>query len=60
MVFIYTLVAGDSASDGLRIQANKLTLNGGAIEDGAGNDAVLTHGVLGADADHLVTSAGGL
>ena len=60
VVFIYTLVAGDSASDGLRIQANKLTLNGGAIEDGAGNDAVLTHGVLGPDADHLVSSAGGL
>ena len=60
VVFSYTLVAGDSASDGLRIRANQLTLNGGGIEDGAGNDAVLTHGVLGPDADHLVSSAGGL
>ena len=60
MVFVYTVEAGDSASDGLSIQSNKLTLNGGAIQDSAGNDAALTHSAYGPDADHFVRTHGGL
>ena len=60
MVFVYTVEVSDSASDGLSIQSNKLTLNGGAIQDSAGNDAALTHSAYGPDADHLVRTHGGL
>ncbi len=51
---------GDSAEDGLKIEANKLTLNGGTIKDGAGNDATLDHSALGPDADHVVNGYGGI
>ena len=60
VVFTYTVAVGDSASDGLDIEANKLTLNGGAIQDAAGNDAVLTHSALSADPGHFVNGAGGV
>ena len=43
VVFEYTVVVCDRASDGLEIKANKLTLNGGTIQDASGNNAVLTH-----------------
>ena len=43
MVFQYTVKVGDSASDGLAVFANKLTLNGGTIKDAADNDASLSH-----------------
>ena len=39
--FRYTVQAADRDADGLSIAAGALTLNGGAIRDGAGNDAVL-------------------
>ena len=58
VVFAYTVAAGDSASDGLEIEADKLTLNGGSIQDAAGNDAVLTHDAYGPDADHRVEVGG--
>ena len=60
VVFTYTVAVGDSASDGLTIDANKLSLNGGTIKDAAGNDAVLTHSAHGPDNDHFVNGAGGL
>ena len=60
MVFTYTVVAGDKASDGLEIPANALTLNSGTIQDGAGNNADLTLAQHGPDADHLVDGAGGV
>ena len=60
VVFSYTVIAGDSAEDGLKIEANKLTLNGGTIQDGAGNDATLDHSALGPDADHVVNGYGGI
>ena len=53
VVFEYTVAVGDSASDGLAIAANKLTLNGGSIQDASGNDAVLTHSAYGPDAGPL-------
>ena len=43
VVFIYTVQEGDADSDGVSIGANKLSLNGGAIEDKANNAAILTH-----------------
>ena len=60
VVFTYTVAVGDSASDGLQIEANKLTLNGGTIKDVAENNAVLTHSAVAADAEHLVNGAGGV
>ena len=60
VVFALTVEAEDSASDGLSIEPNKLTLNGGTIRDAAGNDAALTHSAFGPDPDHLVSTIGGL
>ena len=46
----YTVEEGDSApDDGVAIPANAISLNGGAIKDRAGNDAVLTHPAFAAD-----------
>ena len=60
MVFTYTAVAGDKAGDGLEMPANALTLNGGTIQDGAGNNADLLLAQHGPDTDHLVDGAGGV
>ena len=60
VVFAFTVAVGDSASDGLAVSANKLSLNGGTIQDGAENDAVLTHDAVAADSEHKVSAPGGL
>ena len=60
VVFEYTVAVGDRASDGLEIRANKLTLNGGAIQDASGNDATLTHSNFFVPSNHFVNGAGGL
>ena len=60
VVFEYTVAVGDRASDGLEIKANKLTLNGGAIQDASGNDATLTHSNYFVPSDHFVNGAGGV
>ena len=52
--FSYTVAEGDSDSDGISIGANKLTLNGGIIEDAADNDANLAHNALAAQDGHKV------
>ena len=54
VVFSYTVTEGDSDSDGIAINANKLTLNGGAIKDAANNDASLSHDALAAQDGHKV------
>ena len=54
LVFEYTVVAGDTDTDGISIEANKLALNGGTIKDAAGNAATLTHDALNTQADHQV------
>ena len=59
-MFSYTVVVGDSASDGLAISTNKLSLNGGTIQDAFDNDAVLTHAAVAADSGHKVSAPGGL
>ena len=43
-----------STSDGIEIAANRLALNGGAIESANGTQAVLTHGALGVQSGHKV------
>ncbi len=42
LVFTYTILAGQTDTDGISMDANALSLNSGAIKDGLGNDAVLT------------------
>ena len=54
VVFSYTVAEGDSATNGVAIDANRLRLNGGSIRDGVGNDADLSHDALAAQADHEV------
>ena len=58
--FRYTAAVGDTDTDGIAIAADKLSLNGGTIQDGAGNDAVLTHAAVAADSGHKVSVPGGL
>ena len=48
----YTVVEGDWAPDGVGIPTNATSLNGGSIEDRAGNDAVLTHPAFAAESLH--------
>ena len=54
VVFSYTVAEGDSDSDGIAINANRLTLNGGSIKDAADNDANLSHTALAAQDGHKV------
>ena len=60
VVFSYTVTGGDTDTDGIAIGENKLTLNGGTIQDAAENDAVLAHTAMTADAGHKVSAPGGL
>ena len=60
VVFEYTVVVGDRASDGLEIRANKLTLNDGTIRDASGNNATLTHSNYFVPSDHFVNGIGGV
>ena len=54
LVFAYTVVSGDTDTDGISIAANRLVLNGGTIKDAAGNAATLTHTALSVQASHKV------
>ena len=54
VIFSYTVAAGDSDTDGISIAADKLSLNGGSIKDGADNDADLSHSALSAQSGHKV------
>ena len=60
LVYSHTVAVGDIDTDGIAIAADKLSLNGGTIQDGAGNDAVLTHAAVAADSGHKVSVPGGL
>ena len=53
-LFVYMVAEGESDTDGVSIDANSLTLNGGRIRDGANNNALLTHDALAPDAGHQV------
>ena len=58
LVFGYEVVNGDEDTDGVSIEANSLSLNGGTIKDAAENSAVLDHDGLAADSGHKVDGAG--
>ncbi len=48
VVFSYKVAEGDSDTDGIAIDANKLTLNSGSIREAMDNDADLSHSALSA------------
>ena len=54
LLFQYTVVSGDTDTDGISIAADQLSLNGGTIKDLVGNAATLTHTALGAQSSHTV------
>ena len=54
LVFGYEVADGDEDSDGVSIEANRLTLNGGTIKDEADNPAELAHEAVAAQAGHQV------
>ena len=53
-VFGYEVAEGDEASDGVSVNAGRIALNGGTIEDEAENAADLDHGAVAAQAGHQV------
>ena len=63
VVFTYTVVANDNDSDGIDIEANKLTADRGWISDAisaspGGNDADLKHSAVSPNIAHKVDTAG--
>ena len=54
LLFSYTVADGESDADGVSIEADSLSRNGGPIQDEADNDAVLDHEALAADSSHKV------
>ena len=54
LVFVYEVEERDEDTDGVSIEANRLTLNGGTIRDEADNDALLDHDGLAPDSGHKV------
>ena len=54
LVFEYTVQSTDADLDGIEIAANRLALNGGAVEGANGTQAVLTHDALGVQSGHKV------
>ena len=54
LLFSYTVVEGDTDTDGLSIEADSLSLNGGTIRDGADNVAILDHGAVTGQTGHTV------
>ena len=42
LLFTYTVVAGDTDTNGVDVKANSLTVAANTIEDAAGNDLVTT------------------
>ena len=55
--FAYTVVSDDSDTDGVSIDANSLSLNGGTIKDRVGNSASLLHDAVTDDSNHLVSGS---
>ena len=52
--FSYAVMEGDADYDGVSIEFNSLSLEGGTIRDASGNDAMLNHEPLESDPDHKV------
>ena len=56
-LFVYEIQEGDLDTDGVAIEANSISLNGGFLRDRAGNDAILTHAAVPADSGIIVDAA---
>ena len=54
VVFSYKVAEGNWDNDGIAINADELTLNGGSIKDAANNDADLSHNALATQDGHTV------
>ena len=54
LVFAYEVAVGDEDSVGVSIEADRIALNGGTIEDAADNPADLAHEAVAAQAGHQV------
>ena len=54
LVFGYEVVEGDEAGDGVSVNAGRIALNGGTIEDEADNPADLAHEAVATQAGHQV------
>ena len=54
LVFAYEVAVGDEDTGGVSIEADRIALNGGTIEDAADNPADLAHEALGTQAAHQV------
>ena len=54
--FTYKILAGQTDTDGISIDANALATNGGSIQDGAGNHAIPTSTSAAANANYLVST----
>ena len=54
LVFAYEVADGDEDSVGVSIEADRIALNGGTIEDAADNPADLAHEAVAAQAGHKV------
>ena len=59
LVFEYTVATGDTDTDGIEVQANKLSLNNGTIADVGGNAANLDHAALTTQTTHKVDATRG-
>ena len=53
-MFGYEVADGDEDTDGVSVEAGRIALNGGTIEDEAENAAELAHGAVAAQAGHKV------
>ena len=56
LVFSYTILSSQTDANGISIDANSLSLNGGTLTDAAGNAATLTHSAVGDNASYLVNN----
>ena len=54
LVFAYEVADGDEDTDGVSIEAGRIALNGGTIEDEADNPAELAHEAVAAQVGHKV------
>ncbi|WP_346308523.1 FG-GAP-like repeat-containing protein [Limnohabitans sp.] len=54
LTFTYTIQAGQEDTNGITVNANTLALNGGAIKDLVGNDAILNHALVADNASFKV------
>jgi subtilisin-like proprotein convertase family protein len=54
LTFTYTIAAPDTDANGISIDANSLSLNGGTLTDGLGNNATLTHAAVADNSSYLV------